>query len=542
MPYTSPSPSLVSANGQQTTWWIPATNFGTQIGSGVNITITFSPAASLQLVTYVAPSGTSFSPNTGIWNVGTLAPGASNTKWLKIVTSVADIGMAPFTLTSVISGNGIDPNNVNNTKVQTLNSTVENAVAGAINDPNSCNCVDVSVNDTPCSHGVTEWRITPGSITNSTTNSFDVTTGQGNFSYDDPTQDITFTYSIWCDTGSGFVQTSGPATVTINKLIENINAFNHTISTVPYSSLSPSDIGVLSAQYPSLVLSEYCWRVLRNPAGEATSGEPVDCDEAIDTRTFFFCSDVPCTVPEDPCPCPTDLLPIDITTQLPVGYVAEKGDTAVVYHTNAMSIWTFDGNLWNKWSCGCIYKISQDANNDLTLGSDNAPYFDLSSMTEIIELQDKVVTNIAFTGTTTKTLTLTFDDGTTLTANFLDLSAASNTHVQVSDTCSINMSISGTGSVGDPYVISANYNEGSPVYAYDSGVVGSTSNTLNVTTLFDVSCPEDCAVIYTLNGYSTDVFENVTLIGTTLTYDIKSTAPSGTHYINVERECAGAIL
>lgn len=381
MSYTSPSPSLVSANGQQTTWWIPATNFGTQVGSGVNITITFSPAASLQLVTYTAPTGTSFSPNTGIWNVGTLAPGANNTKWLKIVTSVADIGMAPFTLTSVISGNGIDPNNVNNTKVQTLNNTVENAVAGAINDLDACNCIDVSVNDTPCSHGTTEWRITPGSVTNSTTYTFDETTGQGRFTYLDPTEEITFTYSIWCDVGTGFVQTSGPATVTIGKLIENLSPFNHTIAApVPYSSLCPQEITVLLSQYPTLDLSKYCWRILKNGDGDATSGEPVDCNEDTDGRVFFLCSDLPCTTPEDPCPCPTDELPVDVPTQFPVGYAPEKGDTVVIYHTNATSIWTYDGFLWNKWSCGCIYKISQDLGNALSLGSDNAPFLSIQSI------------------------------------------------------------------------------------------------------------------------------------------------------------------
>ncbi len=41
-----------------------------------------------------------------------------------------------------------------------------------------------------------------------------------------------------------------------------------------------------------------------------------------------------------------------------------------------------------------------------------------------------------------------------------------------------------------------------------------------------------------LNGYSTDVYENVTLVSNTLTYDIKATAPSGTHDINIQRECA----
>jgi len=537
--YTSPSPANVALNGNQTTWWIPAKNNSTITVTNVIVTITVAPTSGLQLLTFQPEVGT-FNPTTGIWNIGTLLPGS--TKWLKLVTSVADIGLAPFTVTSVISGNGVDSNALNNTLVQTVTSVVTSATAGAIDDPHSCSCVNVAENDTPCNLGTTTYVLNEPSITNSTEYWWDDATGQGKFIPVDPKVDITFEYSIWCNDGSGAVEISGPALVTIDKLFSDVSSFDHTISTVPYSALCPQEISVLSAQYPTLDLSKYCWRILKNVLGDATSGEPVDCDEAIDTRTFFICSEIDCNTPEQPCPCPTDELPADIPSQLPVGYEAEKGDTVVIYHPNAMSVWTYDGTLWNKWSCGCIYKISQDEDNDLTLGSDGAPYFDLSSMTEIIELQDKVVTSIAFTGTSTKTLTLTFDDGSTLIANFADLSAASNTYVEVSDTCSINMSISGTGSSVNPFVISAEYNEGSPLYAYDSGVVGSTANTLNVTTLFDVSCPEDCAVIYTLNGYSTDVFQNVTLVGTTLTYDIKSTAPSGTHYINVDRECGGVIL
>jgi len=53
-----------------------------------------------------------------------------------------------------------------------------------------------------------------------------------------------------------------------------------------------------------------------------------------------------------------------------------------------------------------------------------------------------------------------------------------------------------------------------------------------------MACAGGFSATYTLNGYSEDVYDNVTLVGTTLTYDILLTAPSGTHYINVQRTCA----
>lgn len=62
--------------------------------------------------------------------------------------------------------------------------------------------------------------------------------------------------------------------------------------------------------------------------------------------------------------------------------------------------------------------------NSLTLsrsiGANVVVPVNLNGQTQVSALQDKVVTGIAFSGDATKTLTLTFDDGTTLTANFTD--------------------------------------------------------------------------------------------------------------------------
>jgi hypothetical protein len=557
--YTSPSPSNVSINGNQTTWWIPATNFGSLPVKNVKVTVSVAPSNGLQLVSFNVDTG-SYNPNTGVWTIGTLQPGASNRKWLRLVTSVADIGLAPFTVTSVISGDGVDPNNINNTLVQTVTSIPTAATAGAVDDLNKCHCGNVSCNDTPCNYGTTTYVLNEDSITNSTEYCWDEATGEYKFIPDNPYYDVTFEYSIWCDG----VEISGPAKVHINKLFKNMSSFDHTLEVVCQGEIKEKDLQLIQAQNPGVNVALFCWRVLRNSLGVITSSEKIAAED-VDTRTFYFCSEEGCDID---CPC-VDGVPFDVISQFPSDYLAQKGDTIVIYHTDSVCVWTYDGGNWIKWSCGCQYKISQDAGNLLSLGSDNAPYIDLSSLPT-----GKELVSAAFSGTTTKTLTLTFDDASSITATFTDLSGsgtgdgsetkvtagsnvtvtgtgtsadpyvvnattvASATYINVSDTCSVNMSVSGSGTLASPFVLSADAYWHGPSPAYVSGTKGAASQTYNVSTLFSEACPSGCTATYSLKGYPSDVYQSVTLSGATLTYSIKSSAPSGTHDINIERTCS----
>ena len=119
-------------------------------------------------------------------------------------------------------------------------------------------------------------------------------------------------------------------------------------------------------------------------------------------------------------------------------------------------------------------------------------------------------------------------------------SAAPSTNVQVADTPSINMGLIGTGTVPDPFIVSGVYNDGSPTPRYELGAPGSTGNTFDVSLLFGMPCAGSYTASYQLNGFSIDVYNlaTISLVGTTLTYDVLSTAPSGTHYINIQRTCA----
>lgn len=536
MSYTSPSPANVAINGNQTTWWIPAQNLSAVKATNVAVQVSISPANGLMPVTYIADKGV-FNFTTGIWQVGELLPG--EIRWLKIVTSVADIGLAPFTLTSTITGSGIDPNNVNNVKVQTVTSVVTSATAGAVNDPNSCYCGDVSLNDTICNFGTTEWVLDPTTVVNSDVYTWDNATGKYRFTPISLTQDITASYSIWCDD----VEISGPATLTIPALIDDVTQFNHTIVNKTFAELSNGDKSVLEAQYPGTDLEGFCWTLLYNGAGEPTSGIPLNCNDEQDTRTFFVCVEAPCTPEDGDCPCALADLPVGVEAALPVGYSPEKGDTIVVKHPGAESIWVFNGTSYERTSCGCIEVASP-------------------------------IESIAFTGTGTKTLTITFKDGSTKTATFTDISGGSGEDTDTTYTFEVvDNDLVVTSSEGDIQTVPLPEGGGSgdgwgtqvirhadcspssgdgtlanplevniptPSHVFNNTALepSDTATIVDVAILFSAPCPGGCTATYTLGGYSTLVYENVVLTGSTLTYDVKADAPAGNAQIIINRNCA----
>lgn len=348
-----------------------------------NIVTTITPLPTGIVFDHVEKTQGSFNQGTLTWTIPSM-PGKTTTS-LRLWVTVTDVTEGPFSITYTSTGTLTDPNLANNTKALTAELSGCAPDAGGNDDFSSCLCINVAANDTPCTYGTTEWRLNEGSVVNGVVNNWDILTGKGDFTVIDPTLPITGTYDVWCVVGVDEFQKSCGVEFTIYPQLNNKNVFDHTIETVPYASLSPQQIVTLSAQYPALVLSDYCWRVLKNAAGTTTSGEPVDCAEEIDTRTFFFCSESNCTPEDEDCPCATTDLPADVVSQLPAGYDEEKGDTIVIYHANATSVWTYDGTSWSRWSCGCVYKISQDEGNAITLGSDGAPY--ISSLTTIQGVQ-----------------------------------------------------------------------------------------------------------------------------------------------------------
>ena len=528
--------ATVSQNGDLIMWSIPVTNNAAY--TDTNVVVTDVSTAGTSYVSHTVTKGT-FNPTTGVWTIGDLE--AKKTETLKLTVRVVDISLAPFVNTASVTGTLIDNNIGDNTFTQTVPAAICAPAGGVAPSFSSCLCGDLSRITTKCTQGVTEWRLIASSVVNGINQYWNTQDGTFGFTPIDPTLPVTFAYDLFCVKGAEEYQISCAVPYTITPQLVNKSVFDHIVSQVKITDLTVADIAVLQAQYPNLTVTDYCWQVIKNADGVVTSGIPLDCDPTVDNRTFVICTAVPCT--NTPCPdCPILTLPADVQAQILVdtpGYVPEKGDVVFIQHPNATSVYTYNGSGWVKSSCGCVYKISQDADNDLILSTDNAPFFDLTTEPELIALQDKVLTAAAVTGTTNKVLTLTFQDGTTLTAPFTDIGTAGQSIVQVQDTCSVDLSIVGDGSVGNPYVISAETKNGDPLTTYIPGIIsgGGTGFTFDVTSLFSEMCSAGCTATYTLGAYPTQVFANVSLVGTTLTYDVIGAAPGGSHFIDVIREC-----
>lgn len=377
----------VSYNGESIIWKIPVTNLSPF--PNTNVIVSDVMSGGMQYASHTVTKGT-FDPLTGVWTVGDMS--GESTETLTITVVVTDITQAPFTNTATVTGSLIEANTLDNSFTQTV--TVENCppTGAGLPDFTGCLCIDVSLNDTKCTKGVTEWRLIPSSVTNSTSYHWDQLTGKGSFTPIDPTLPITGAYDLFCVQGTSITQISCNVLFTIYPQLEDKSIFDHTISHVKITDLTPADIAVLQSQNPDLVVADYCWQVVKNANGVVTSGIPLDCDPAIDNRTFLICTAVPCT--NTPCPdCPILTLPADVQAQILAdtpGYSPEKGDVVYIQHPNATSIYTFNGSGWIKSSCGCVYKISQNVNNDLSLGTDNAPFFDLSVNQDFIDLENRV--------------------------------------------------------------------------------------------------------------------------------------------------------
>jgi len=76
----------------------------------------FLPAGE-SLVSDTAPPGTSYNSSTGIWTIGNLAKGATDT--LTLTARINDPSLAALTNTAMVSGNQFDSNTSNNTASDT---------------------------------------------------------------------------------------------------------------------------------------------------------------------------------------------------------------------------------------------------------------------------------------------------------------------------------------------------------------------------------------------------------------------------------------
>lgn len=265
------NPTIITNIGGTTVWEILVQN-GPTINTGVDVTITIPSEFNILSVT---PTIGSFSGN--IWTIDSLDPNQCEKLILVLeLTTLPPNGTTEFCFDAVVTGLDTIPTNNTLTDCVSFNYIPTEPMGGANPDCTSCLCIDVSQNDTPCSEGVSEWRIRTNTIVNGILIDWDETTGQGNFTYIDPTKPITFEYDLFCILNGSEYEVACNVSAKINPNFESVNIFNHTISQVTCLDLTSDEIAILTASNPLITdICDYTWHVIRNGEGVLTSGVPL---------------------------------------------------------------------------------------------------------------------------------------------------------------------------------------------------------------------------------------------------------------------------
>lgn len=408
------SPNIINNIGSKVLWTITVENKAVP-NTGVYVNLIIPNHFSIS-DTILSTNGSVVVGITTNWNIGNLAP---NEVAKLILELNYDGPTAGFDVDYDFEARvyGLDTLLTNNTLIDTVTykSLACGPLGGGVEDFSGCLCINVAENDTPCTEGTSSYVLSVPSITNSTTYHWDAITGIGSFTPIDPTLPVTGTYTLTCTSGEDTVQVSCDVPFTIYPQLQNKNIFDHTIRNVDGSTLSPTDIAKIQTlpdynALSDLEITSACWTTLRNKDGVLTSATQLDCNAKQDVRAFFECSAEACTST-----IPADVL---LLVNAYADYTPEIGDVVFVQFETGHSFYKWNGTTWAQGTCGCIKKISTDAGNLLTLGTDNAPLLveaDLPSATPY-------PTAVSVTGTDTKTLTLTMSGANPpLTTNFTDL-------------------------------------------------------------------------------------------------------------------------
>uniref|UniRef100_A0AC34F4F5 DUF11 domain-containing protein n=1 Tax=Panagrolaimus sp. ES5 TaxID=591445 RepID=A0AC34F4F5_9BILA len=123
----NPTPAV----GSNVVFTLAATNNG--LSNGTGITVSDLLPAGYTYVSSTPPAGTTYTPGTGLWNIGPLASGATTT--LTITATVKATG--PYGNTATINGTENDPTPGNNTSTSTPvpTATTDRSIAKTVNNP-----------------------------------------------------------------------------------------------------------------------------------------------------------------------------------------------------------------------------------------------------------------------------------------------------------------------------------------------------------------------------------------------------------------------
>lgn len=265
------SPILIQNVGSSVVWTVTVTN-GNVTNAAVHVDLTIPVEFLINSVT--STKGTLAGT---VWTIGSM----SVNEVAKLIL-VIDLNTPPqgfnetFNFVAEVTGT-VDTLLTNNilTDTVTYSAFTETPMAGAEADLTSCLCVDVSTNDTLCTQGCTEWRFNTLSLVNGIKNSWDVLTGQGSFTAIDPTENITFTYDLYCTQGEDEYLIQQNVPVTIYPQLSDKEVFDHSLIKVLGGDLTLGMTTVLEAQYPTINdVSVFDWIILTNNDGDILSGVP----------------------------------------------------------------------------------------------------------------------------------------------------------------------------------------------------------------------------------------------------------------------------
>lgn len=382
----------VIQNGDQITIPVKAKNNGTGIEPNASVELTIPTGLTLVSAT---PNKGTFAGTT--WTVGKLNPGDDFT--LNLIVEVNDLSQAPFSISSIISGTTIDTVSGNNTINYSIEKVSDLFTATATDDDNLSLSFDLSENDIECNYCETKWTITAPSVSNGTVLSFDENTGKGEFRFTNPTLDGSFQYTISChNCGDGIVYNQDTAMATFPALFDG--------SWIPSVG---GDVSTLTQDPDGTDID-----VFRHSAG----GVDTDFDISkykVTGGTFSVSNDN------------------KLTITLEDGSNVEIDMTELVDHTQIQSIYLSGNTLHIVEGSGIL---SNNRSIDLTpiLGGDPVTNASLSLVGNELVLTDSemnvvsedlssiIVTGISVDESTapTKTITITFADGSIVTGSFTD--------------------------------------------------------------------------------------------------------------------------
>lgn len=247
-----------------------------------NVKVVFTIPSGLVFVSNNPTKG-SYSNSTKTWTIGTLA--GNEEVFLKdFKLKVTNINNAPFTVTATVSGDSTDNDSGNNTYSWLIESDTCAPAAGANSDISSCLCGSVATNDTPCTKGVTEWRLNPLSVVNGQMMSWDELTGEYNFKYIDNSKDITFTYNLYCVQGVNEYLIAQNVPVVIRASVVDKRPYDHTFVYKECADLTVNELNFIQEKYPTLTPCDFCWKLLLNGDEQVTYAEATNCDPEESTK------------------------------------------------------------------------------------------------------------------------------------------------------------------------------------------------------------------------------------------------------------------